>query len=249
MHPRTPATDAFARGLYVVRPASGASDVKAAQDLRTVAFRTSAPDGDAFDARCTHMLVEHRGTGQLVCCFRILDLATGQEASQSYSAQFYDLDPFAGFSGRMLELGRFCIHPEWHDPDILRVAWGALTAHVDKTGIEMLFGCSSFSGTTPASYRDAFSYLRARHLAPAQWRPRVKAPHVFRFADLPDTAPDPRRAMQVMPPLLRTYVTMGGWVSDHAVIDRDLGTLHVFTGLEIGAIPPARKRLLRAVVG
>jgi len=55
--------------------------------------------------------------------------------------------------------------------------------------------------------------------------------------------------MANMPPLLRTYLMMGGWVSDHAVIDADLGTLHVFTGLEIAAIPPARKRLLRAVAG
>jgi putative hemolysin len=51
-----------------------------------------------------------------------------------------------------------------------------------------------------------------------------------------------------MPPLLRTYLMMGGWVSDHAVVDRQMNTLHVFTGLEIGAIPAARKRLLRALV-
>ena len=50
-------------------------------------------------------------------------------------------------------------------------------------------------------------------------------------------------------PLLRTYLVMGGWVSDHAVVDRDLNTLHVFTGLEIRAIPPARARLLRATAG
>ena len=36
-----------------------------------------------------------------------------------------------------------------------------------------------------------------------------------------------------MPPLLRTYLLMGGWVSDHAVVDRHMDTLHVFTGLEI----------------
>ena len=52
-----------------------------------------------------------------------------------------------------------------------------------------------------------------------------------------------------MPPLLRSYPAMGGWVSDHAVVDRDLNTLHVFTGLEIAAIPPARVKALRAVAG
>ena len=35
-----------------------------------------------------------------------------------------------------------------------------------------------------------------------------------------------------MPPLLRAYLLMG-WVSDHAVIDNKLNTLHVFTGLEV----------------
>jgi hypothetical protein len=40
---------------------------------------------------------------------------------------------------------------------------------------------------------------------------------------------------------------MGGWVSDHAVIDRHLGTFHVLTAVEIAAIPPTRKRLLRAL--
>ena len=38
---------------------------------------------------------------------------------------------------------------------------------------------------------------------------------------------------------------MGGWVSDHAVIDHQMNTLHVFTGLEIAAISEGRKRLLR----
>jgi len=50
-----------------------------------------------------------------------------------------------------------------------------------------------------------------------------------------------------MPALLRTYMLMGGWVSDHAVIDHDMNTLHVFTAVEINKIPPARQRLLRAM--
>jgi putative hemolysin len=49
--------------------------------------------------------------------------------------------------------------------------------------------------------------------------------------------------------LLRSYLSMGGWVSDHAVVDRNLNTLHVFTGLEIRSIPPARARILRAIAG
>ena len=95
----------------------------------------------------------------------------------------------------------------------------------------------------------AFAMLRARHLAPKRWLPRVKAPDVFRFAARLRRKPDVKKAMLRMPPLLKTYLAMGGWVSDHAVVDHQMNTLHVFTGVEIEAIPPARKRLLRAVAG
>jgi putative hemolysin len=239
------------RGRYAARFAETGADRAAALALRAACFRGGAPDGDGFDAACRHMLVEEARTGRLVCTFRLLPLEDGAEIGRSYSAQHYDLDALTDFDGPMVELGRFCIHPEARDPDILRVAWGAMTAHVDAEGVQLLFGCSSFSGTEADRYRDAFALLRDRHLAPNRWLPRVKAADVIRFARAraAPRIPDLRRAAQAMPPLLRTYLAMGGWVSDHAVVDRDLGTLHVFTGLEISAIPPARARLLRAVAG
>ncbi|WP_170382942.1 GNAT family N-acetyltransferase [Ruegeria atlantica] len=238
------------KGRYRARLAQSPQDVAAAQVLRTLAFGTEQTDQDDFDLVCEHILVEDmQHEGQLVCCFRMLTMDSGAEISRSYSSQFYDLSVLEGFEERMVEMGRFCIHPDWTDPDILRVAWGAMTAYVDQNGVEMLFGCSSFAGTETEEYLDAFAMLKHRHLAPKRWLPRVKAPDVFRFAARLRRRPDAKKAMLRMPPLLRTYLMMGGWVSDHAVVDRHMNTLHVFTGLEIGAIPPARKRLLRAVAG
>jgi putative hemolysin len=258
----------LSKGRYTAREAAGPGDVARAQRLRHLAFRAAraepggqgdrreeAPldgplDADAFDAVCTHVLVEETQSGALVACFRLLPLSGGHEIARSYSAQFYDLSALAGFRGRMVEVGRFCLHPACHDPDVLRVAWGAMTDWVDREGVELLFGCSSFLGTDAEPHAEAFALLTARHLAPRRWWPRAKAPEVFRFARrLAGRRPDLRRAMQAMPPLLRTYLAMGGWVSDHAVVDRDLGTMHVFTGVEIAKVPPSRARLLRAVAG
>ena len=240
-------------GRYRARFADTDEDLRRAQALRYRAFREKGgadearvqSDEDAFDAHCRHILVEETQSGTLVCCFRLLHLLDGQEVTRSYSAQFYDLAALQAFQGPMAEMGRFCIHPDWHDPDILRIAWGAMTGFVDEMGVEMLFGCSSFHGVQAQDYWDAFALLRARHLAPAHWSPQVKSGDVFEFASLAGHRPDLKRAQANMPPLLRTYLLMGGWVSDHAVIDRDMNTLHVFTGLEIAAVPPARARLLR----
>ena len=172
------------------------------------------------------------------------DLFVGLQTTNDLRAQFYELAPLGSFTGRMAELGRFCIAPEAHDADVLRLAWAAMTRLVAVEGTELLFGCSSFHGTDEAEFLDAFALLREHHIAPGKWLPRVKAPDVFRFARALRRKPDAKKALKVMPPLLRTYLLMGGWVSDHAVRDRDLGTLHVFTGLEVSRVPANRRRAL-----
>ncbi|MDP0927290.1 GNAT family N-acyltransferase [Paracoccus onubensis] len=246
------------KGRFQARLAETTEDIRSAQRLRWLCFIARNAQGtddatideDALDADCHHMLVEDSQTGQLLCCFRFLPLSGGSEITRSYSAQFYNLDALRNFDGPMVEMGRFCIHPEARDPGILRIAWAAMTRFVDESGIEMLFGCSSFIGTEPEEHAEAFAMLKERHLGPRRWLPRVKAPKVFRFARaLRLRKPDPKLAMATMPPLLRSYLAMGGWVSDHAVVDPALKTIHVFTGVEIRSIPPARKRLLRAVAG
>lgn len=237
------------RQRYVARITTAPGDILAAAGLRARVFRgdARAVETDRFDPLCRHVLVEDTATGTLVCCYRVLPLGHGRDIGRSYAAQYYGLSGLSDYPGRMIELGRFCVAPGARDPDILRTAWGALARIVDGDGAELLFGCSSFHGTDAGAYADAFAMLRDRHLAPRRWLPRVKAPDVFRFARKLRRAPDMSRALRTMPPLLRSYLAMGGWVSDHAVVDRDLGTLHVFTGLEIASIPPARARALRGL--
>ena len=234
------------RGRFAVRLAETDSDLRRAQALRwRCFFGGEGLDADAFDPLCRHVLVEDLASGQLAACYRILPLH-GAGIAGSYSARVYGLEALAGFAGPMVEIGRFCIRPGLRDPNVMRLAWGALTRHVEAERVALLFGCSSFAGTDPAPHLDAFALLRERHLAPARWRPRVKAPEIFAFADrLRDWPADMARARAELPPLLRSYLRLGGWVSDHAVIDRQLNTLHVFTAVEVGSVPPSRRRLLR----
>ncbi len=239
---------------YTARPVATPADLEAVQRLRHQAFiaetgaapQADGRDADKFDGICTHILIEDSRDMRPVATFRLLPLGSGAEIGQSYSAQYYELKGLRNFNRPMVEMGRFCVAPDEKDPDILRTAWGALAAYVDREKVEMLFGCSSFQGTDAQAYRDAFAMLRDRHLGPKRWLPRIKAPKVFRFAERFRRKPDRIKALKTMPPLLRSYLSMGGWVSDHAVVDPDLNTLHVFTGLEISAIPPGRIRVLRA---
>lgn len=230
------------RGRLRVRHAASASDLAAAQALRGLAFHGGGVDADPLDGTFRHVLVEPVAGGAPLACFRYLWLEGGADVARAYAAQFYDLAPLAAFPAPMLELGRFCIRPGEADPDILRLSWAAITALVDRGKAGMLFGCASFRGTDPAVYAPAFAHL-AGHVSPGRWQVGRKAPETV---VLPN-GPGARDGLKLIPPLLRTYLSMGGWVSDHAVIDRAMGTLHVFTGVEVAAIPAARARALRAL--
>jgi len=85
----------------------------------------------------------------------------------------------------------------------------------------------------------AFSLLAARYQSGAGL-PRAKADEVVPLVDL-----GLKGGAAELPPLLRSYLAMGGKVGDQAVIDRALQTIHVFTALDVAAIPPARARALR----
>ena len=234
---------------FRTRFAETSAEIAACQALRGRLFLGSASstDRDHFDDVCDHLLVERSRDDTLVGTCRVMRIETGAEIQQSYSAQYYDLARLAEYPGRMGEIGRFCMLSELEHADILRIAWGALAAWVDANKIDMLFGCSSFAGTDPMVYSDCFHLLAKGHLAPRQYAPLSKADAVWPYAEFASAGFDRSFAMKRMPPLLRSYLTMGGWVSDHAVIDRDLKTLHVFTGLEVALIPQARARALRSV--
>lgn len=241
------------KGRYLARLAQDQADITRAQALRFRSFlqrrglaQGNGLDADEFDGLCGHVLLEERDSGRLVGCYRLLPIAAGASLRHSYAGQAYDLSALDAFDGAKLELGRFCLDPDCHDPDILRLAWAAMTRIVDAGGVKLLFGCSSFDGADPNRHQVALALLR-NHLSPAQWAPRPQAAEIHRYSEATASPTLQREAIMGLPALLRTYLAMGGWVSDHAVIDRNLDTLHVFTAVEIDRIPPARARALRAV--
>ena len=232
-------TVSFHKGRYGVRLAETAADLAACQALRHQCFFASAGlDTDAYDPVCEHIMIA--GPQGLVATCRVMRLGAGAEIGRSYAAERYDLQRLSHYPDPMMEVGRFCVAPNVGQADVLRLIWGTLAQIVDASGIRLLFGCSSFAGTDPAPYGRAFAHLASRAAAPARWQPGQRA-----VETVPLVAHGEGTAQ--MPPLLRSYLSLGGWVSDHAVIDRELGTLHVFTGLEIAAIPPRRAAALRAI--
>lgn len=233
------------RGRYVARLATAPADVRRALALRNTVFRNGADDRDDLDDHCQHVLVD---SGDAVCAtFRVALLPSGAALGQGYAARFYDLSPLATDPRPFAEMGRFCLAPGTADPDVLRLAWAAMTRLVDAAGAGRLIGCTSFAGADWTLHRAALALLAERHLGPVGLQPGRRAAEVVDYPALAGPVTDRRTALAGLPPLLRSYLGMGGWVSDHAVVDRDLDTLHVFTCVEVAGVPQARAASLRGI--
>lgn len=219
--------------------AISAPEREAAQALRHLAFGRRGPDADGFDAQAAHLLLRD-GDDQLLGCCRIT-LHDDDSLTRGYSGQFYDLSPMTG-GGAQLELGRFCLHPEARNPELLRLGWAAITRITDHHQAHRIFGCSSFLRADPAGHAAGLAALLP-HIGPESLRPLRSSREVIALNTLPPVTPDPAK----LPPLLRSYLNMGAWTSDHAVIDRAFDSLHVLTCLDVAAIPPARARVLRGI--
>lgn len=220
-------------GVSIVR---GMNAIAPALKFRQKVFRSgkSGLDFDKYDESCHHFLMYDLGTNELVCVFRALVLEDGGAINDSYSSQFYELDEFSKFKGKMLEIGRFCVEKRIKDPAVLRLAWSELAKFIIKKRIKIIFGCTSFDGVDKYKHIEAFSLLKQYHLSPISTHPKVSSKSVFEFAkDLDTHRINTKFATLHLPPLLRLYLRMGAKVSGAAIFDFDLQTTHVFTSLNL----------------
>ncbi|WP_282025878.1 GNAT family N-acetyltransferase [Limimaricola cinnabarinus] len=242
--------DAPERGLMLRHGGLVAREAEGPALARAMALRArcfvgeggALRDEDGHDAACRHLIVEDL-SGQALCALRWRGFDP-VEVLRAAGNEAYDLAPLARWPGRLLEIGRFCTAPEARNGAALRMALAALTRIVVAERATLLFGSASFAGSDPARHGAALAWLGAHHLADPAFRPRRRAREAVPLAG---PIGDPRAARAGLPPLLRSYLGMGGVVSDHAVIDRGMNTLHVLCMVDVAKIPPRRVRALRAL--
>lgn len=227
-------------GAYQVRAAQSEADFAAVMALRRARFGVGA---DAYDGQSQQVMI--LAQDKLLACYRLGAFASGADLARSYAAQFYDLSGLRSYARPALEMGRFCMAAGLRgEADVLRLAFASLAQRVDGQGAGLLFGCASFMGSDPAPHLPSLALLRA-HIS-GQWHIGHKSAQVIDLHSLPPPANSPD-ALRAMPPLLRSYLALGGWVGGHAVRDFALGTIHVFTAVEVDKIPHARAAALRSL--
>ena len=229
---------------YVLRLASTAEDLTAAQRLRYEVFvaelggdgplvdHSARLERDAFDPFFDHLVLvdRHRdpaGLDHVIGAYRVLPGDRRAAAGRFYSETEYDLDPLLHSGRKLLELGRSCVHPDHRGGAGMFLLWNGLAEYVLERGIELLFGAASFHGTDLAPLAQPLSYLYHHHLAPPSMRVRARPAHRQEMDLIPTERLDRKAAMSATPALIKAYLRLGGFVGDGAWIDAEFNTTDV----------------------
>lgn len=248
--------DVFGRiGTLETRLARSEREIDAAQAVRYRVFveemnatlhpeaMRSRRDVDAFDAICDHLLVVDNAIegdieDQIVGTYRLLRQEVALANNGFYSASEFDIEPLLARhpDKQFMELGRSCVLPDYRTKRTVELLWQGNWAYSLKHGMNAMFGCASFPGVSPEEHAMALSFLHHTVLAKDDWAVSAR-PELYRSMDLmPMEGLNARKALSLLPPLIKGYLRLGAMVGDGAVIDHAFNTTDVLIVLPIASI-------------
>jgi len=238
-------------GNLEVRLARDEEEVAAAQAVRYRVFyeelgarKDASPSGcsdrDRFDHICDHLVVTDTSLPgperhRIVGTYRLLRQESAAAAGGFYSESEFELPDLTARhpDQRFLELGRSCVLPHYRSKRTIEVLWQGIWAYVHHHSIDVLTGCASFSGTTPAVHAEALTYLAHHCRTEPAWDVRAVAGRYHPMQLMPIGEVSPKAAIAAMPPLVKGYLRVGARIGDGCVVDHDFSTTDVFVVLPV----------------
>lgn len=227
-----------------VRLAKTEHEIDAAQALRyrifyeemgakpTTRCRALKRDIDTYDDVCDHLLVIdlEKTTDEapyVVGTYRLLRGNIAKATTGFYTENEFNLDHLMYAPEEILELGRSCIDGQYRRRGAMQLLWRGISDYLSLYNIKIMLGCGSIHGTDIAEAERVLSYLHHYHLAPKSIRPQALGEHYIPMNILKRSQLDNVKAEAELPPLLKGYLRVGGYVGEGAVIDSQFNTIDV----------------------
>lgn len=248
--PRTTAEEVIRLSNLEVRLAQSEEEIEAAMALRyrvfygemaatpTAEIAARKLDFDRYDEVCDHLLVIDNdradALSRVVGTYRLIRRAAADKVGRFYSEDEYDIAQLKEYPGEILELGRSCVDVDYRTRGTMQLLWKGIADYVWKYDVALMFGCASLPGTDPAAHAVALTYLRHYHLAPPGLRAHAVPWRRVEMRALDPAAINPKRALAELPPLIKGYLRLGGFVGDGAVVDNQFNTTDVLILVKTG---------------
>ncbi len=211
-------------GPLVARLAGSPDRIEAAQRLRHRVFAgelgahlrqgEDGLDRDLFDPYCSHLIVEDESTGEVVGTYRMMLPEQAVRAGCFYIDSEFFMDRLRPIRGRLVEIGRSCVHPDYRSGGVIMLLWAGLGELLGRMRHRYVIGCASVSTADGGHYAASLHrQLAAVHGAPEEFR-------VFPKDRLPVEALG-HGCPVLVPPLVKAYLRAGGQVIGEPHRDRD----------------------------
>lgn len=240
--PTSPVVDAPPNPI-ILRLAETSYEVEAAQRLRYKIFyeefNVPAPqhvaselrDFDEYDPYADHLIVIDTSIAntenQIVGTYRLFRREEMPDDLPFFSAGEFDIAPLIKNGGKLLELGRSCVLPDYRTKYVMQRLWQGIADYLSVHSIDLMFGCASFHEIDPEKISEQLAYLHYFHAPPENLYP-VAYPDctenlVFKSKDEIDA----RRVFSDLPPLIKGYLRLGAYIGKGAFIDTHLQQIDV----------------------
>lgn len=230
----------------VVRLAQSPAEIEQAQRVRFQVFyeengakpteemSKKGLDFDVYDEFADHLVVvdESNGQNKIIGTYRLLTQDAAEKAGGFYSADEFDISLLLDSGLSLLELGRSCVLPQARSKPVLQKLWQGIADYITERKIDLMFGCASFHGTDPKEFSEALSYMHHYHLGEEGRRPRALSSRYVDMNILPKEELNEKRVFASLPPILKGYFRVGGYIGQGAVIDEQFNTIDVLIMVE-----------------
>lgn len=212
---------------YSIGIARSSSQVEAAQRLRyrvftqeigaTMAVRVPGVDLDIYDPYCDHLIVLDEQLGTVVGTCRILTPEAEKKAGNRQADIDFDLTRLRHVRPSMVEVGRFCIHPDYRSSTVVSLLRTKIVEFMQGSGYRYLFSSAAI-GMADGGHHAANLFVQEldAHLAPLEYRVFPRHPLPFERLVTGHKAK--------VPSLLKGWLRAGAWICGEPAWNPDFNT-------------------------
>lgn len=104
---------------------------------------TAGREEDWYDAHCDHLVVRDLAMDRVVATWRALPPQTAMRLGCYAADELFHLEPLEVLRDRMVEIGRFCVHPAYRDGAVERHLWTELGRYLVERGHDFILGTAT----------------------------------------------------------------------------------------------------------
>ncbi|MBK8326302.1 MAG: GNAT family N-acetyltransferase [Moraxellaceae bacterium] len=225
---------------FIAQFAQSASAIQAAQKLRAQTFNQEygvqfdhphGLDVDDYDPFCLHLNVYDTVQGCLIATTRLLTVENARLTNGFYSQKEFDLSPLLpNLQGRVLEVGRTCVHQDYRSGAAITVLWTALAEYLLAENFAYLIGCASIPLNNDMSFSALMTRFDEQDFVSQSTRVIPKR------TMLCEPTPHTIHTKIALPPLLKAYLRMNAKLGGDAYFDEAFSCADIFIVLDVATL-------------